>query len=166
MADFIENRTYAEIQPGEAASISRTVSEQDIQLFAALTGDVNPAHLDHDYAAGSMFGGVIAHGMFGGAMFSTVLGTVLPGPGTIYLGQTIRFTRPVKPGDRLTATVSCREKFDDKQRVIFDCVCVNQDGKAVIKGEAEVIAPGEKLRRPTVTPPGVAVGGTPYAITA
>lgn len=166
MADTLENRTYAEIQPGEAASISRTVSEQDIQLFAALTGDVNPAHLDHDYAANSMFGGVIAHGMFGGAMFSTVLGTVLPGPGTIYLGQTIRFTRPVKPGDRLTATVSCREKFDDKQRVIFDCVCVNQDGKAVIKGEAEVIAPSEKLRRPAATPPKVALGGAPYAITA
>jgi phosphate acetyltransferase/phosphate butyryltransferase len=166
MADTIENRTYAEIQLGEAASISRTVSEQDIQLFAALTGDINPAHLDHDYAASSMFGGVIAHGMFGGAMFSTVLGTILPGPGTIYLGQTMRFTRPVKPGDRLTATVSCREKYDDKQRVIFDCVCVNQDGKAVIKGEAEVIAPSDKVCRPAATLPSVALGGVPYSVRA
>lgn len=164
MTEFIENRTYDEITPGESASLTRTVSEADIQLFAALSGDVNPAHLDHPYAEASMFGGVIAHGIFSGALVSTVLGVLLPGPGTIYLGQTLRFTRPVKPGDKLTVTVTVREKFDDKKRVIFECVCVNQDGKAVVKGEAEVIAPSEKIRRPKIPVPAVTLNGDPFAI--
>lgn len=166
MTDFIENRTYDEIQIGESASLTRTISEADIQLFAALSGDVNPAHLDHEYAKASMFGGVIAHGIFSGALVSTVLGVHLPGPGTIYMGQTLRFTRPVKPGDRLTVTVTAREKFDDKKRVIFDCVCVNQDGKGVVKGEAEVIAPSEKIRLPRITPPPVSMCGSDFSIKA
>ncbi|MDP5240965.1 MaoC/PaaZ C-terminal domain-containing protein [Uliginosibacterium sp. 31-16] len=164
MTDFIENRTYDEIRIGESASLTRTISEADIQLFAALSGDINPAHLDHEYAKASMFGGVIAHGIFSGALVSTVLGVHLPGPGTIYMGQTLRFTRPVKPGDRLTVTVTAREKFDDKKRVIFDCVCTNQDGKAVVKGEAEVIAPSEKIRRPKMPVPPVSLDNSAFAI--
>lgn len=164
MSDSIENRTYDEIAVGDSASLSRTITEADIQLFAALSGDINPAHLDHEYAGASMFGGVIAHGIFSGALISTVLGVQLPGPGTIYLGQTLRFTRPVKPGDQLTVTVTAREKFDDKKRIVFDCVCINQDGKAVVKGEAEVIAPSEKVRRPRMLTPPVLLGGAPFGI--
>jgi acyl dehydratase len=164
MSDLIENRTYSEIAIGETASLTRTISEADIQLFAALSGDVNPAHLDQAYAEASMFGGVIIHGIFSGALVSTVLGVLLPGPGTIYLGQTLRFTRPVKPGDHLTVTVTAREKFDDKKRIIFDCVCVNQDGKTVVKGEAEVIAPSDKISRPRMPVPAVSLGGLPFAI--
>jgi acyl dehydratase len=166
MTDCIENRTYDEIQIGESASLTRSISEADIQLFAALSGDVNPAHLDHDYANASMFGGVIAHGIFSGALVSTVLGVLLPGPGTIYMGQTLRFTRPVKPGDQLTVSVTAREKFDDKKRVIFDCLCVNQDGKAVVKGEAEVIAPSEKISRPKMPVPAVSLGSSAFTIKA
>lgn len=165
MSDAIENRTYDEISIGDSASLTRSITEADIQLFAALSGDINPAHLDHEYAQGSMFGGVIAHGIFSGALVSTVLGVQLPGPGTIYLGQTLRFARPVKPGDRLTVTVTAREKFDDKKRVVFDCVCINQDGKAVVKGEAEVLAPTEKVRRPAMPVPPVTLDGARFSPT-
>ena len=144
-ADMLENRTYDEIEIGESASLQRTVTEDDIRLFAQVSGDYNPAHLDAEYAANTPFGGVIAHGMFGGALISTVLGTQLPGPGTVYMEQSLKFTRPVRPGDALTITLTCTEK-GDKQKVVFDCVVVNQDGKAVIKGEAVVKAPTEKLR--------------------
>jgi acyl dehydratase len=162
MDDLIENRTYDEILLGDSASLSRTVSEADILLFAALSGDVNPAHLDHDYATSSMFGGVIVHGIFSGALISTVLGVKLPGPGTIYLGQSLRFLRPVKPGDQLSVSVTVREKHDDKKRLVLDCLCINQDGKTVVKGEAEVIAPTEKIRRHRTTLPTVLLGGETF----
>ena len=98
---FIENRTYGEIQVGDSATLTRTLKPQDIQLFAIMSGDVNPAHVDPEYAHSSMFHEVIAHGMWGGALISTVLGTEFPGPGTIYIGQTLRFSRPVKVGDTI-----------------------------------------------------------------
>lgn len=145
--DMIENVTFDEMAVGQSASLVREVTAADIELFATVSGDVNPAHLDKDYADGSMFHGVIAHGMLSGSLFSTVLGTLLPGPGTIYLGQELSFRRPVKPGDRVTATVTVREKQDEKKRVVLDCHCVNQDGKEVITGVATVIAPTEKVSR-------------------
>ena len=145
---FIENRTYEEIQPGDSATGRRTLSMQDIQLFAIVSGDVNPAHLDPEYARGSMFGEVVGHGLWGGALISSVLGNELPGPGTIYVSQSLRFSRPVKVGDTLTVTVTCTRKADDRKRVFFDCVCANQHGKTVISGEAEVVAPTVKVRLP------------------
>jgi phosphotransacetylase len=154
---FIENRTFDELAIGETASLARTFTESDIQLFANVSGDVNPAHLDHAYADNSMFQGIIAHGMLGGSLFSTVLGTILPGPGTIYLGQDLRFKRPVKPGDVLAVTVTVREKDQAKKRVILDCRCINLDGKEVISGTAEVIAPVEKIRRERMPLPDVSV---------
>ncbi len=96
----IENRTFDEIAIGETASLTRVFTQQDIELFASVSGDVNPAHLDHAYADATMFHGIIAHGMLGGSLFSTVLGTILPGPGTIYLGQDLHFRRPVSPATR------------------------------------------------------------------
>src|SRR5512134_2590377 len=112
-----------------------------------MSGDVNPAHLDEDYAKSDMFHKIVAHGMWGGALISTVLGTLLPGPGTIYLGQTLRFNRPVALGDLITVTVKVVDKADKRHRVVFDCACVNQQGDVVIDGQAEVIAPTEKIRR-------------------
>lgn len=162
MDEFIQNRSFDEISVGESASLTRTILESDIQLFAAFSGDFNPAHLDEEYASGSMFGGVIAHGMLSGALISTVLGMLLPGPGTIYLGQSLRFSRPVKPGDRLTVQLTVREKHEDKKRLILDCLCSNQDGKTVVKGEAEVIAPVEKIRRRLCLPAEVSLGGSLY----
>lgn len=98
----IENRTFDEISIGDSASLTRTLSRDDIALFAVMSGDLNPAHLDERYAAGSTFHRIIAHGMWGGALVSAVLGTRLPGPGTIYLGQDLRFRKPVGLGDTIT----------------------------------------------------------------
>lgn len=152
---FIENRTFDEIAVGDTASLTRTLQAQDISLFALASGDVNPAHLDRDYAATDRFHGVIAHGLWGGALISAVLGTELPGPGTIYLGQTLRFLHPVRIGDAVTARVTVREKEAADQRVRLDCVCLNAQGETVITGEAEVLAPTEKVRRPRVLLPEV-----------
>jgi phosphate acetyltransferase len=112
-----------------------------------MSGDVNPAHVDPEYAHSSMFQEVIAHGMWGGALISTVLGTEFPGPGTIYVSQTLRFSRPVKVGDTITIRITCKEKFEHNKHMIFDCLCTNQDGQKVIAGEAEVLAPTQKIKR-------------------
>jgi phosphate acetyltransferase len=152
---FIENRTFDEIAVGDTASLTRTLQAQDISLFALASGDVNPAHLDRDYAATDRFHGVIAHGLWGGALISAVLGTELPGPGTIYLGQTLRFLHPVRIGDAVTARVTVRAKEAADHRVRLDCVCLNAQGETVITGEAEVLAPTEKVRRPRVLLPEV-----------
>ncbi len=153
--EYIENRTFDEINVGDSASLVRTLSMEDIQLFAVMSGDVNPAHVDEEYARSEMFQKIIGHGMWGGALISTVLGTKLPGPGTIYLGQTLRFRRPVGIGDTITTSVTAVSKNEEKYRITFECRCVNQEGEAVIKGTAEVIAPREKVKRPRALLPEV-----------
>ncbi len=152
MTEIVENKTYDEIRVGETASIRRTLTENEIALFAGMSGDVNPAHLDEQYARETAFHGVIGHGMWGGALISTVLGTILPGAGTIYLAQRLKFRRPVKIGDDVEVTVRAAEK-KDRGRVVFDCQCKNQDGEVVIDGEAEVVAPSEKIARPAIERP-------------
>ncbi|MBE7555105.1 MAG: bifunctional enoyl-CoA hydratase/phosphate acetyltransferase [Anaerolineales bacterium] len=150
---YIENRTFDEIQIGDTASLIRSLTRKDIQLFAVMSGDVNPAHLDEEYARSDLFRKIIAHGMWGGSLISTVLGTMLPGPGTIYLGQTLRFKRPVALWDTVTVSVTALTKDEEKHRITFDCKCVNQKGEDVITGTAEVIAPTEKVKRPrTILP--------------
>lgn len=155
--DYIENRTYDEIKVGDSASLTRTLRPEDIQLFAVMSGDVNPAHVDPEYAKSSMFHEVIAHGMWGGALISTVLGTQFPGPGTIYVDQTLHFSRPVGVGDTITVTLTATRKFDHNRHIVFDCVCTNQDGQKVIRGTAEVLAPTEKIKRTRIVLPGVAI---------
>jgi phosphate acetyltransferase len=154
-ADFVENRTFDDIAIGESATVSRTLSKADIELFAVVSGDVNPAHIDEAFAANDLFHHVIAHGMWGGALISAVLGTVLPGPGTIYLSQTLQFRRPVSVGDTIATTVTARQKRAEKRVILFDCVCVNQVGREVITGQAEVIAPAERIRVARTELPGV-----------
>jgi phosphotransacetylase/acyl dehydratase len=156
-AEWIENKTYDEIKVGDTASLSRRLTSEDIALFAAVSGDVNPAHMDPDYAATDMFHEVIAHGMWGGGLISAVLGTELPGPGTIYLGQSFKFRRPVCVGDLVTARVTVTEKRDHRHVLILDCRCTNEEGDDVITGEAKVIAPTEKVRRPRIEMPEVRV---------
>ncbi len=153
--DRIENRTFAELQLGDSASIVRTLTYKDVELFAIMSGDVNPAHVDEEFARSDMFHRIIAHGMWGGALISTVLGTQLPGPGAIYLGQSLRFRRPVCLGDTVTVTVKVAEKNAEKNRVVLDCQAANQKGEVVISGTAEVIAPTEKISRERVTLPEV-----------
>ncbi|MBL8482193.1 MAG: bifunctional enoyl-CoA hydratase/phosphate acetyltransferase [Rhodocyclaceae bacterium] len=152
---FIENRTFDEIKVGDTATLSRTLRAEDIQLFAVMSGDVNPAHVDPDYAKSSMFREVIAHGMWGGALISTVLGTQFPGPGTIYVDQSLHFSRPVGIGDTVTIRVTAARKFEHNRHIIMDCLCTNQDGLEVIRGQAEVLAPREKVKRPRIMLPEV-----------
>jgi acyl dehydratase len=141
----ISNHTFDEIEIGQTATYTKTVEDRDIQLFAAASGDVNPVHLDDEFAAGTMFKERIAHGMLTGAFISAALAMQLPGPGTIYLGQTLRFRLPVKIGDTITVTLEVVEKKEKRQYVTLDCKATNQDGKLVATGTAEVMAPAEKL---------------------
>jgi acyl dehydratase len=157
-ASFIESRTFDEIEVGDQASLVRTLSQRDIELFAAMSGDVNPAHWDPADASTDMFHRVVAHGMWRGALISTVLGTELPGPGTIYLSQDLHFHAPVGVGDTVTITVAARGKIADRQRIIFDCRGRNQNGDDVILGMAEVKAPLEKIHRPRIELPEVQLG--------
>ena len=152
---MIENRTFDEIAVGDSASSVRTLAQEDIDLFAVVSGDVNPAHMDPAYAETDLFHKIIAHGMWGGALISAVFGTRLPGPGTIYLSQDLHFRAPVSIGDTITTTVTARERKPEKHRIVFDCVCTNQTGHAVITGTAEVQAPTEKVRRPRIELPEV-----------
>jgi phosphate butyryltransferase len=154
---FIENRTFEEMAVGETANLSHTVTQRDIDLFATVTGDVNPAHVDPAYAATDMFHHIIIQGMWGAGLISATLGTKLPGPGTIYLGQDLRFTHPVSIGDTVTATVTVREKKPAKGDVVLDCICTNQHGQTVITGSAFIRAPAEKIRVKRMTLPDVRV---------
>ena len=151
--DYIENRTFDEIKVGDSARLVRTLTKDDINIFAAMSGDVNPAHMDEEYARSDPFHKIIAHGMWSGSLISTLLGTKLPGPGTIYLGQTLTFWRPVGLGDRITVSVTAKAKDPEKHRVTFDCQCSNEKGEVVITGTAEVLAPTEKVKRPRAVLP-------------
>src|SRR5436305_7453189 len=139
--DMIENRTFHEIKVGDTASLVRRLSKEDIELFAVMSGDVNPAHVDEEYARSDMFHKIIAHGMWGASLISTLLGTKLPGPGTIYLSQTLRFHHPVALGDTITVTVTVTATERERHCVTLDCACTNQRGEVVISGSAHVIAP-------------------------
>ncbi|NML76538.1 bifunctional enoyl-CoA hydratase/phosphate acetyltransferase [Rhizobium sp. S-51] len=153
---LLTNRTFDELRVGDSATIRRTVGREDIELFARSSGDFNPAHLDPDFAEKDFFGHIVAHGMWTAAMISAVLGTKLPGPGTIYLGQELRFQKPVAPGDTITAVVTVTEKRADKRIVVFDTRCTNQVGEDVLSGQATVIAPYERVEWPQVALPALA----------
>ncbi len=148
----LENRTFAEINVGDRAFVRRILTERDVRLFAAISGDVNPAHLDAEYARSSMFQDIIGHGMWGASLISAVLGTQLPGPGAVYLSQELKFLKPVRLGDEVTVSVTVRRKYD-KNRIAFDCECRNQRGEIAIAGEAVVLAPEEKVKRPLTETP-------------
>lgn len=139
----ISNTPYAELEVGQQASFEKRVEERDIQLFAAMSGDRNPVHLDADFAAGTLFKERIAHGMFSGALISAAVACTMPGPGTIYLGQSMKFTRPVKINDTLTVRLEILEKLP-KNRVRIATRVFNQNEELVVDGEAEVLAPRKK----------------------
>lgn len=126
-----------EMKLGDSASVTKTVTETDVYLFAGITGDLNPAHTNEVSASQTQFGGRIAHGILGAGFISAVLGMKLPGPGTIYLGQELKFTKPVYIGDTVTATCTVQELFPEKNIVKLDTVCTNQHGDVVIKGVAK-----------------------------
>lgn len=134
-------KTIQEMKIGDHASVTKTVSETDVYLFAGITGDLNPAHTNEVAASKTMFKTRIAHGMLGAGFISAVLGMYLPGPGTIYMGQELKFTKPVHIGDTVTATATVEEIILEKNRVILDTTVVNQDGEIVIQGKATVMPP-------------------------
>ncbi len=155
--EYLENRTFDEIKVGDCATLTRTLTERDIMLFAVMSGDINPAHVDPEYARNSQFREVIGHGMWSGALISTVLGTQFPGPGTIYLGQELRFRHPVAVGDAITVKVTATARDVEKGRVTLATECVNQEGKVVVSGTAQVLAPREKVRRARMALPDVRI---------
>ena len=126
---------------GQSASFAKTITEHDVYTFAGVTGDFNPAHVDETYAAATSFKKRIAHGMLSAGFISAVLGMYLPGPGTIYLGQELKFTKPVRIGDTVTATATVVEKDEAKNRLKLETICTNQNGDVVIKGFATVMPP-------------------------
>ncbi|MCL1994763.1 MAG: MaoC family dehydratase [Defluviitaleaceae bacterium] len=133
--------TINELEVGQSASFSKTITETDVYLFAGITGDNNPAHINEEYAKNTIFKGRIAHGMLGAGLISAVLGTKLPGPGSIYIKQDLKFLAPVRFNDTITATCIVKEKNTEKNRVILDCKVTNQEDKDVIVGEAVIMPP-------------------------
>jgi len=143
--DTLENVTYDELNEGDTATFTRTLTEDDLHLFAAVSGDVNPVHLDAEFAANTMFKERIAHGMWSGSLVSAALATVMPGPGTIYLEQNLAFKRPVKLDDTITVKLKVLRK-EPKNRVVVECDVRNQNDQQVVVGEAKVIAPKDKVK--------------------
>ena len=154
---FIENKTYDEIQVGDTAQLVRTLRPSDIHLFAVMSGDVNPTHVDTEFARSGQFREIVGHSMWGSALISTVLGTEFPGPGTVYVSQSLNFHRPITLGDTLTITITCKSKHDRDHHIVFDCLAVNQDGMKIIDGLAEVQAPTEKIKRARVQLPDITI---------
>jgi acyl dehydratase len=127
------------MKTGDTASLSKTITEKEVQLFGELTGDFNPVHFDEEFARSTRFGKRIAHGMLCASLVSTVLANQLPGSGTVYLSQTLKFTAPVFLGDTVTATVTVTNIKEGKPIVTLETICTNQNGETVIKGEAVVL---------------------------
>ncbi len=133
-----------DLEIGMSRSVSKIIGDREIEMFAELSTDHNPVHLDDDYAQDTIFGGRIAHGMLTAGLISAVIGEQLPGHGTVYLGQNLKFMAPVRPGDHVEAVVSVREIDYGKRRVTLDCRCLVGD-TVVLKGDALVLAPSAKF---------------------
>lgn len=137
----VVERPYDDITVGETASVTKTITAEVVRAFAEVSEDVNPMHLDADFAADTVFGEPVAHGMLGASLISAVIGTRLPGPNSIYLGQELRFVAPVRYGDTLTATCEVVHKREDKPILRLRTIVTNQDGVVVTEGAAVVKKP-------------------------
>jgi phosphotransacetylase/acyl dehydratase len=153
MTELVQNVTFDEIEIGQSAELIRTVTKEDIELYAVVSGDANPTHLDEAVAREAKFAGIVAHGMLTAGLISNLLGNRLPGAGTIYVAQDLQFAAPVHAGDTVTVRVTAKEKRAPSGIVLFDCRCVNQDGVTVLHGTATVKAPKQRIaRRPAELP--------------
>ena len=137
----MKGKTVHELKPGDQAEFSKTLSESDVYLFAGITGDFNPAHVNEHYAQGTFFKTRIAHGMLAASFISTVMATLLPGPGTIYIKQDLRFLAPLYINDTVTASVEILEADLEKNRVLLKTQCKNQEGTLLVDGQALVSPP-------------------------
>ena len=142
--DFVAERAYDDIELGETASITKMISEADVVNFAGIIGDFNPLHVNLEYAKNSMFGERICHGMLTASFISTLVGCGIPGRNGLYLSQNVKFVKPVKIGDTITATAEVIEKIDAKQRIVLSTVIKNQRGEVVIDGQATVMVMKKK----------------------
>ncbi len=133
-------KTIEELKVGDSAEFSKTIAESDIYLFAGVTGDMNPFHINEEYSRGTFFKGRIAHGMLLAGFISTVVGSHLPGPGAIYASQNLKFLLPARIGDTITAKATVKEVFIEKNRVKMETTCTNQNDELVVDGEA-VLSP-------------------------
>jgi 3-hydroxybutyryl-CoA dehydratase len=132
----MQGKTISEISVGDSAEFSKTISEADIYLFAGITGDLNPFHVNEEYAKKTFFKGRIAHGMLLAGFISTVVGCYLPGPGSIYVKQDLKFLAPARIGDTITAKATVTEVEEEKNRIVLETTCTNQNGEKVLDGEA------------------------------
>ncbi len=137
----MKGKTIQEIKLGDKASFHKTISETDVYLYAGISGDLNPAHINETQARDSFFKGRIVHGMLTASLISAVLGMQLPGPGTIYLSQDLKFLAPVRFGDTIAAEVEVSEIILEKNKVILTGTCTNQNGEVVLKGTSVVMPP-------------------------
>lgn len=137
----MKGKTINEITIGDVASFQKTITETDVYMYAGLSGDINPAHINEEYMKSSIFKGRIVHGMLTAGLVSAVLGNHLPGPGTIYLGQDLKFKAPVRFGDTIKAIVTVKEKNIEKNRIVCETICKNQEGTTVLTGFATVMPP-------------------------
>lgn len=136
-----KGKTCLELKLGDSASLTKIITEADVRTYAQISEDKNPVHLDEDYAKTTIFKTRVAHGMFVSSLFSALLGNTLPGNGTIYLGQELKFMKPVFLNDTITATVSVLELMVEKNRAVLETIATNQAGDVVIKGQATVLLP-------------------------
>jgi len=153
--DLLTNFTFDELTIGQSATFTKACTEETIKTFAIASGDNNPVHLDEEFASQTQFGGRIAHGLWTGSLISAAVATRLPGPGSIYLGQSLKFRRPVKIGDELTVTLTIESKKEKNHSVEISCDVKNQTGKSVVTGTADIMAPTEKVSVPNITLPSV-----------
>ena len=142
---LLENKTFDEIKIGDTASITKTLTKADIEKFAALTGDLDPSHLNSDYVEKYNSGHLTAQSIWSGLLTSVLLGTELPGPGTVYVSQHLDFIKTLKSGDTITLTIKVIDKIPETKIINFECICLNQEGETVMTGSASVLAPMEKV---------------------
>jgi len=155
----LKPQTYEQLEIGTEGRFTKQLTERDIVLFGETSGDINPVHFDSEFAATTMFQTRIAHGMWSAGLISTVIGIVMPGPGSIYISQDLKFKRPVRIGDTLTAILTVKEKIENRRYVVLDCKVVNQNEEVVTLGEATVMPPKstDELNAPQI--PKVKVSG-------
>ncbi len=153
--ELVENKPFSELKVGDSATVTRTITLDDLRLFAAATGDANPAMIDPQFADSSIYREVVANGMWSGAMLVNLLGCQLPGLGTILVDQNLRFLRPIMVGDTATFKITVERKYERTQHVLFDAEVVLESGLRAITGTLEVLAPTEKIIRPRVSIPEV-----------